>query len=98
MLTIHLAIYVSVFIALGMADWGVWNRIIDQVNEHLSENERYSRSIWAIRRAGHGEFNTPAVWRAHARYLPDSSLRVLHASLCVTTLCWMVLGLSIFNG
>jgi hypothetical protein len=92
-----LSIYLGMFFSAGLAQTLLWNRITRDVNQRIGDGEKYSTSMWAVRRSAHGEINQFKIWHLHRRFLPDSYLRLSFSAALVLTIAWMFFGLSILG-
>jgi len=68
--------YFGIFYSAGLAQWMVWKRITQQVNQHLPDGEHYSTSLWAFQRSARAPVNQFKIWQLHRQFFRESYLRM----------------------
>src|ERR1700691_3991163 len=71
--------YFGTFWLAGLAQWMVLKRITREVNEHLSDGEQYTTSMWAFSpRSARSPINEIKIWRLHRQFFRESYLPWLY--------------------
>jgi hypothetical protein len=79
----NVLVYFGIFYSAGLAQWMVWKRITQQVNQHLPDGEQYSTSLWAFQRSARAPVNQFKIWQLHRQFYRESYLRLLFLATLV---------------
>lgn len=94
-MSINFLIFFGILLLSDVLGLIIRGQIMQEVNQHLPQNEQFSWSTWPPWRSAWVHGDKFRLWRTHQQFFPTSMLRMCYATVLVLAVVWMLFGLSL---